>query len=114
MPTDAELRALEGRARRVRETTVEYGSQYVRVPRGFLLDLLDAVESLLRPQEPERAARERLGEGTARELAVLVLQNIAATNDPRERMIQLARAIVGEMASMPEREQRLGRAKGKP
>jgi hypothetical protein len=35
-------------------------------------------------------------EEVAHELAVLVLKNTTATNDPNTRMIQLARAIAGD------------------
>ncbi len=63
MPTDAELRALVEKLRRI-ATNVDYTAGYRQCATDMVLEL----ESLLRPQEPEHAARERLIE-SARHLA---------------------------------------------
>ncbi len=57
MPTDAELRALAARLRSASRRYGDYSTAF-----AYLVDkVADELESLLRPQEPEQAARERLG-----------------------------------------------------
>ncbi len=55
MPTDAELRALAARLRSASRRYGDYSTAF-----AYLVDkVADELESLIRPQEPEQAARER-------------------------------------------------------